>query len=55
MSDNTYAVPDMEAASVWENKKKRQICTLVADIHFDYRLAVAAIEKANKGKDKSEI
>lgn len=40
------AVPDMEAATALESIKKAvPEVPLVADIHFDYRLAVAAIER----------
>lgn len=46
------AVPDMEAAkAVYEIKKQINI-PLVADIHFDYRLA---IESVNAGADKIRI
>lgn len=45
-------VPTMEAAeALWEIKKQIHI-PLVADIHFDYRLAIAAIEN---GADKIRI
>ncbi|HBG22830.1 MAG TPA: 4-hydroxy-3-methylbut-2-en-1-yl diphosphate synthase, partial [Peptococcaceae bacterium] len=38
------AVPDQVAAeSLWEIKKNTSI-PIVADIHFDYRLALTAIE-----------
>lgn len=46
------AVPDMEAASAVSEIKNSIQIPLVADIHFDYRLAVAAIEK---GADKIRI
>lgn len=48
------AVPDREAAEVFGNVKKKlgNKVPLVADIHFDYRLAVAAIEA---GADKVRI
>lgn len=48
------AVPDREAADVFGNVKKKlgNKVPLVADIHFDYRLAVAAIEA---GADKVRI
>ena len=42
-------VPDMEAAKALSEIKKRIHIPLVADIHFDYRLAVAAMEN---GADK---
>lgn len=46
------AVPDMDAArALWEIKKQIAI-PLVADIHFDYRLAIAAMEN---GADKIRI
>ncbi|MDI6618262.1 MAG: flavodoxin-dependent (E)-4-hydroxy-3-methylbut-2-enyl-diphosphate synthase [Clostridiales bacterium] len=38
------AVPDMEAAKAVAAIKKNISIPLVADIHFDYRLAIAAIE-----------
>lgn len=46
------AVPDMEAAKALEEIKKQITIPLVADIHFDYRLALAAIEY---GADKIRI
>ena len=46
------AVPDMEAAEVFRELKKFASVPLVADIHFDYRLALAAIEA---GADKIRI
>lgn len=46
------AVPDSEAAEAFGRIRKRTDMPLVADIHFDYRLAVAAIEK---GADKVRI
>ena len=45
-------VPDMEAAKALKEIKKQIHIPLVADIHFDYRLAVAAIEN---GADKIRI
>ena len=39
------AVPDMEAAKAIGDIKKRIHIPLVADIHFDYRLALKAIEQ----------
>lgn len=45
-------VPDMEAAKAIGEIKKRIHIPLVADIHFDYRLAIAAIEN---GADKIRI
>ena len=48
------AVPDMESAEVFSRVRKKVPCSLplVADIHFDYRLAIAAIEN---GADKIRI
>ena len=46
------AVPTMEAAEALKEIKKRITLPLVADIHFDYRLAIAAIEN---GADKIRI
>lgn len=46
------AVPDMEAAKAVKEIKKQITIPLVADIHFDYRLAIAAIES---GADKIRI
>ena len=46
------AVPDMEAAQAVKEIKKQITIPLVADIHFDYRLAIAAIES---GADKIRI
>lgn len=46
------AVPTMEAAEALREIKKEIEIPLVADIHFDYRLAVAAIEN---GADKIRI
>lgn len=46
------AVPNMEAASALEEIKKQITIPLVADIHFDYKLAIAAIEH---GADKIRI
>lgn len=40
------AVPTMEAAKALKEIKKQIHIPLVADIHFDYRLAIAAIENA---------
>ena len=37
-------VPDLEAAKILGEVKKQSPIPLVADIHFDYRLALAAIE-----------
>ena len=46
------AVPTMEAAEAITEIKKQIHIPLVADIHFDYRLAIAAIEH---GVDKIRI
>jgi (E)-4-hydroxy-3-methylbut-2-enyl-diphosphate synthase len=46
------AVPDMKAARVLPEIKKRIKIPLVADIHFDYRLALRAIDA---GADKLRI
>lgn len=46
------AVPTMEAAAAIADIKKQIKIPLVADIHFDYRLALAAIES---GADKIRI
>ena len=46
------AVPTMEAAQAFSQIRKQIRIPLVADIHFDYRLAVAAIEN---GADKIRI
>ena len=46
------AVPTMEAAQALTEIKKQIHIPLVADIHFDYRLAIAAIEH---GADKVRI
>ncbi len=46
------AVPTMEAAEAIKAIKKQIHIPLVADIHFDYRLAIAAIEN---GADKIRI
>ncbi|AEM78778.1 flavodoxin-dependent (E)-4-hydroxy-3-methylbut-2-enyl-diphosphate synthase [Thermoanaerobacter wiegelii] len=46
------AVPDMEAAEAIKEIKKNINIPLVADIHFDYRLAIKSIEN---GADKIRI
>ena len=46
------AVPDMEAADAFARIRRLSPLPLVADIHFDYRLALAAI---NAGADKIRI
>ena len=45
-------VPNMRAAEAFKEIKKRIHIPLVADIHFDYRLAIAAMEN---GADKIRI
>jgi len=47
-----FAVPNMEAALAVKEIKKQISIPLVADIHFDYRLAIKAIEN---GVDKIRI
>ena len=46
------AIPDMQAAESFGRARKRVRVPLVADIDFDYRLAIAAIEN---GADKIRI
>ena len=46
------AIPDMEAAESFGRARKLSKVPLVADIHFDYRLAIAAMEN---GADKIRI
>ena len=46
------AVPTMEAAKAVSEIKKQITIPLVADIHFDYKLAIAAVEN---GADKIRI
>ncbi len=46
------AVPTMEAAAALKEIKKQIRIPLVADIHFDYKLAIAAVEN---GADKIRI
>jgi (E)-4-hydroxy-3-methylbut-2-enyl-diphosphate synthase len=43
------AVPDMEAATALKKIKKGIKIPLIADIHFDYRLALAALESGVDG------
>jgi len=45
-------VPSMEAANAFSEIKKKITIPLVADIHFDYRLAIAAMEN---GADKIRV
>ncbi len=46
------AVPDMESAEAIEKIKEKISIPLVADIHFDYRLAIASMER---GIDKIRL
>ena len=43
------AVPDMKAASALREIKSQVSLPIIADIHFDYRLALAAIENGADG------
>jgi len=43
------AVPDMKAASALREIKSQATIPIIADIHFDYRLALAAIENGADG------
>ncbi len=43
------AIPDREAVGVLQEIKKNVSIPLVADIHFDHRLALAALEKGIEG------
>ncbi|MDP2919588.1 MAG: flavodoxin-dependent (E)-4-hydroxy-3-methylbut-2-enyl-diphosphate synthase [Dehalococcoidia bacterium] len=43
------AVPDIEAARAIKDIKKQISIPLIADIHFDYRLALAALESGADG------
>ncbi|MBW2005632.1 MAG: flavodoxin-dependent (E)-4-hydroxy-3-methylbut-2-enyl-diphosphate synthase [Deltaproteobacteria bacterium] len=43
------AVPDMEAASALKEIKSQVSIPIIADIHFDYKLALAAIENGANG------
>jgi (E)-4-hydroxy-3-methylbut-2-enyl-diphosphate synthase len=43
------AVPDMEAASALKEIKSQVTIPIIADIHFDYKLALAAIENGASG------
>ena len=49
---NRVAVPDMQAALALGEIKKRIHSPLVADIHFDYKLALEAVKQ---GVDKVRI
>jgi len=46
------AVPDVEAAEALRSIKKQARCPIVADVHFDYRLALLSIEN---GADKVRV
>ena len=46
------AIPDSEAASAFADVRRQTRVPLVADIHFDHKLALAAIEA---GADKIRI
>ncbi|MBI5683343.1 MAG: flavodoxin-dependent (E)-4-hydroxy-3-methylbut-2-enyl-diphosphate synthase [Deltaproteobacteria bacterium] len=43
------AVPNQDAADVLDKIKKKISIPLIADIHFDYRLAIKAVEKGVDG------
>jgi (E)-4-hydroxy-3-methylbut-2-enyl-diphosphate synthase len=43
------AVPDAEAASALATIKKRSSIPIIADIHFDYRLAIASLKSGVDG------
>lgn len=43
------AIPDDEAATAFAEIKRSVDCPLIADIHFDYRLAIAAIKAGADG------
>jgi (E)-4-hydroxy-3-methylbut-2-enyl-diphosphate synthase len=43
------AIPDMEAARAFSGIKKRIRIPLIADIHFDHRLAIASLEAGADG------
>ena len=47
-----FSVPDMTSADILENVKKEVSIPLVADIHFDYKIALECIKK---GIDKIRI
>ena len=46
------AVPNEQAAAAFQEVRRQTVTPLVADIHFDYRLAIAAIEA---GADKIRV
>ncbi len=43
------AIPDMEAAKAFKEIKKASPAPLIADIHFDHRLALAALDSGADG------
>jgi (E)-4-hydroxy-3-methylbut-2-enyl-diphosphate synthase len=43
------AIPDMEAVRAFSGIKKRVSIPLIADIHFDHRLAIASLEAGADG------
>jgi len=43
------AIPDMEAADAFKEIKKKTSAPLIADIHFDHRLALAALDAGANG------
>ena len=49
------AVPNMDAAKAIGEIKKQIHIPLVADIHFDYKLAIAAIENGADKKPQSVV
>ena len=49
------AVPTMEAAKALSQIKKQIHIPLVADIHFDYRLAIAAMENGSKERIQAVV
>ena len=49
------AVPTMEAAKALGEIKKQITIPLVADIHFDYRLAIAAMENGAEELPSPEV
>ena len=48
------AVPDMAAAKAIKDIKERAMIPLIADIHFDYRLALQAIDSGIKVVEKAK-
>jgi (E)-4-hydroxy-3-methylbut-2-enyl-diphosphate synthase len=43
------AIPDEEAVQAFHDIKKKAVPPLIADIHFDYRLAIAALQAGADG------